>query len=154
MIPSAESLPVSPGSVRRGQAMCSLGAIVGLLFPKCPLCVMALTGVLLSPAIAHAIKGVGVALFTISLWRLLRAYLSPLVALLCAGSATAILSTIAWILMNHDQNWALYSAILAALTLMVTGWCFRTASERALNNQTSPRCCSTLLCGSTRYKRH
>jgi len=57
MIPSIKSSQASLGSVRRSQAMGSLGAIEGLFFPKCPLCLMAVTGVLLSRAIAHAIKG-------------------------------------------------------------------------------------------------
>jgi hypothetical protein len=91
---------------RRGRLMGSLGAAIGLLLPKCPLCRMTITGSTIAGSTTRVYLEVfGVALFVSGIWQLLRRRgIALMLVPLVATTSTALLLLGARLIVNLESK--------------------------------------------------
>lgn len=109
-------------TARGGQLMGSVGAAIGLLFPKCPLCWMVVSGSLISGTVAKGITEiVGVVLFAVGLWRLLRGLrLSWAFVVIITGLCSVLLAAGARMMWRLEIRLIIWFALIAGAILIST----------------------------------
>ena len=119
-----ETLSISsPGSSRLGRLPGGIAASISILWPKCPVCWMMLTGWAIGRrAVTLDVEVAGIALFSYSFYTLLRSkrVTLGLVLLLCAASASMVFAGI-WVAHSLSQR-ILTCALLIATSFMPATW--------------------------------